>query len=262
MDWRQFVKRNFYKEDLQDLLRDGGLSPTGNVDELIDRLVEEAEYNIYHFLDEFDKNDLKEICEDNDLPVSGTKDKLVERILEEVIEISEEEMQWMGIEFEEETEPKTEELPVEHIEVEEDYKARPVPRKEVREIPRGREFEGLVQAIREWTPYRRYSHEDGYATDLRSYLQNTCGLACRAEAGESNADIEVDGRFPIEVKKNPRLSQYDRLIGQLVRHCRSKGCAIAVVCDVKRGDLFSDFKHNIRTSLVLSDRIAVIDKPL
>ena len=256
------MKRNFYKEDLQDLLRDEDLSPTGNVDELIDRLVEEAGYNVFRFLDEFDKKDLKEICEDHDLPVSGTKDDLVERILEEVIEISEEELQWMGIEFEEEAEPETEELPDDRRKVEEDHETRPVLGTEVRETSRDKGFEGLVQAIREWTPYRRYTHEDGYATDLRGYLQNAKGFDCRAEAGESNADIEADGRYPIEVKKNPRLSQYDRLIGQLVRHCRSKGCAIAVICDVKRGDLFSDFKHNIRTSLVLSDRIAVIDKPL
>lgn len=107
VDWRQFVKRNFYKEELQDMLRDKELSPTGNVDELIDRLVEEAEYNIFHFFDEFDKNDVKGICEDNDLPVSGTKDDLVNRILEEVIEISEEELQRMGIKTKEEIESGT-----------------------------------------------------------------------------------------------------------------------------------------------------------
>jgi len=65
------------------------------------------------------------------------------------------------------------------------------------------------------------------------------------ETGETMADIMVNDMFPIEVKKNPTLSAYDRLMGQLIRHHRAKGYAIAVVCDVRRLEQFEDFKHNV-----------------
>lgn len=261
MHWRKFLKRYIYKEEFQDMLREEDLSPTGNVDELIDRLVKEAEYDFTNFLDHFRKDDLKEICEDFDLPVSGTKDDLMGRVFEDVIEISEKDLKWMGFGIEEEVEPEKEEMASEPEVAREVDVSRHAPRRTVHEAPMSRDFDGLVRAIETWVPHRRYSTEEGYATDLRSYLQNAEGFDCRAEAGESTADIEVDGRFPIEVKKNPRLGGYDRLIGQLVRHCRSKGCAVAVICDVKRGDQFEDFRHNVETGLTLADRIAIVPKP-
>lgn len=38
------------------------------------------------------------------------------------------------------------------------------------------------------------------------------------EAGETQTDIQVEGKFPIEVKKNPKQSTYDMLLGQLTRN--------------------------------------------
>jgi len=258
--WRKFLKRYIYKEEFQDMLREEDLSPTGNVDNLIDRLVEEAEFDFTHFLEHFRKDDLKEICEDFDSPVSGTKDDLMGRVFEEIIEISEKDLRWMGFGIEEEVEPQMEEPASEPEVAPKADVPRPTPERIVHEAPMDRGFHGLVQTIEVGVPHRRYSTEEGYATDLRGFLAAK-GYNCRAEAGESTADIEVDGRFPVEVKKNPRLGGYDRLIGQLVRHCRSKGCAIAVICDVKRGDLFEDFRHNLETSLTLADRIAIVPKP-
>jgi hypothetical protein len=258
MDWRRFVKRYIYKDDLKVVLEKAELTISGTVDELIDRLIEEADWDYMDFLGFFDKGELKEICDEHDLPVSGSRDDLEERILEEVIEVSEDELKWMGFVRDDESTTEKPALDVEEVEV------RP-PAVVGQEIdvskPLGNgSFDGLVEVIRQWMPNQRYKYEDGYAVDLRSFLQNR-GYECRGEAGVSSADIEVDGKFPIEVKKNPTLTQYDRMIGQLVRHCRSKGCAVAVVCDVKRGDLHADFEHNVKHGLVHADRIRIVAKP-
>ena len=107
MDWRRFVKRYIYKEGLQDTLRGEGLSPTGNMEELIDRLVEEAEFDYTDFLDLLLKDELKEICDEHDLPVSGRKDDLKQRIIEEVMDISKDELRWMGRKIREDAEAET-----------------------------------------------------------------------------------------------------------------------------------------------------------
>ena len=258
MDWRRFVKRHIYKDDLKDALNEEQLAVSGTVDELIDRLIDEANWVYMDFLRFFDKAELKEICDDHDLLVSGTRDNLEERILEDVIEVSENDLKWMGYVREDEATTDKGSLDVEEVEV------RPVVgatlEVEVSKPSKDESLDGLVKLIKQWMPNQRYKYEDGYAVELRAFLESR-GYECRGEAGVSSADIEVNGKFPIEVKKNPTLSQYDRMIGQLVRHCRSKGCAIAVVCDVKRGDLHNDFEHNVKHGLVHADRIVIIAKP-
>lgn len=52
----------------------------------------------------------------------------------------------------------------------------------------------------------------------------------------------INGKYPIEVKKDPTQSEYDRLLGQMIRHSKLYGCAIAVVTSISSHDRFVKFK--------------------
>ncbi|MEE9173628.1 MAG: SAP domain-containing protein [Thermoplasmata archaeon] len=222
----------FLKDDLQSLLEDANLPVSGTKDELIDRLLEEADYSPEELLNYHYKDDLKEFCEDLDLPVSGRKDELVDRLIEFLLGIEIEEA-------EEEEEPAPAPRP-----------RRTVVRPERVEVPAtgliGTEegFLGLNQSIEGWTPLKRHRTEEGYQMDLRQYLQYECGYQCRLE-GVEMADIVVEDKFPVELKKNPTQAEYDRLLGQLTRMHRAKNFAVGVICDVRRLEIFLDFKQQI-----------------
>lgn len=228
--FEELLDSHYYKEDIKDLLDEAGLPVGGRKDELIERLLEEAEFSPYEMLDSLYKDDVKDICEDWDLPVSGTKDDLIERILDVLVEWDED--------------------------VEEEEPARPRPRgkrvatPERVEVPIAglvgteEDFLGLVRNIEGWSPLKRHRTEEGYQMDLRQFLEYQCGYQCRLE-GIEMADIVVGDAFPVEVKKNPTQSSYDRLLGQLTRMHRAKSFAVGVICDVRRLEMFLDFKHQI-----------------
>lgn len=101
-------------------------------------------------------------------------------------------------------------------------------------------FEELLSTIRAWSPARRRSSEESYKVELRGHL-GSLGYDVEEERGDSIADLFVDQKYVIEMKKDPSLSEYDRLFGQLARHLRHKRFAIALVFDVPREDAFRDF---------------------
>ena len=70
----------------------------------------------------------------------------------------------------------------------------------------------------------------------------------------------INNKIPVEIKKNPNQSAYDRLLGQMVRHHRSKKCVIAVICDVRRREQFEDFNHNVESFFQNQPNITVINK--
>ena len=78
------------------------------------------------------------------------------------------------------------------------------------------------------------------------------------EGGATNADILVNGKFPLELKKNPSQQSYYKLMGQLIAHRSAHGSAIAVVCDVKRQQAFDEFRAQIETHI--SDGSIIIIK--
>ncbi len=217
-----------YKDDIQEWLDDEDLPVSGSKAQLISRFLNETGYSPEEVLEVFYKDDLKEMCDDLDLLVSGTKDDLIERILDLVVE--------------------------QEDEVEEPVPAprprRTVARPERVEVPVagliGTEegLLGLVQSIEGWTPLKRHRTEEGYQLDLQRYLQYECGYQCRLE-GVEMADIVVEDKFPVELKKNPTQAEYDRLLGQLTRMHRAKNFAVGVICDVRRLEMFLDFKQQI-----------------
>ena len=82
---------------------------------------------------------------------------------------------------------------------------------------------------------------------ISSELYGGFAIFIKQEAGETRVDILVNFSIPIELKKNLTQSGYDRLIGQGIRHIRSYGNLIVVICDTTRRELFEDFEHIINS---------------
>ena len=51
----------------------------------------------------------------------------------------------------------------------------------------------------------------------------------------------MNGKFAIEIKKDPKLGDYDRLCGQLARHLQYRLRVIALVLDAPGEDNFANF---------------------
>lgn len=109
---------------------------------------------------------------------------------------------------------------------------------------RDREFEKIVADIRLWSPGRRRNSEGEYKVELKGYLK-TLGYEVNEEFGESNVDLLINKKHMIEIKKDPKLGEYDRLFGQLARHLQHQLRTIALIFDAPSEDNFSNF-----TSLV------------
>jgi hypothetical protein len=103
-----------------------------------------------------------------------------------------------------------------------------------------KKFKEIVDKIVNWTPDRKRIIEEGYKIELRNYLERHFTL--EEEVGESNPDLLLNKKFPIEVKKDPSQSEYDRLLGQMIRHNKLFGSAIAIVTSISSEDRFKKFQ--------------------
>lgn len=102
-----------------------------------------------------------------------------------------------------------------------------------------KQFDEIVDKISVWSPDRKRVIEEGYKIELRNYLEKYFEL--EEEVGESNPDLLINKKHPIEVKKDPTQSEYDRLLGQMIRHCKTYGNAIAVIIGVSSTDRLKKF---------------------
>jgi hypothetical protein len=102
-------------------------------------------------------------------------------------------------------------------------------------------FKEIVDKLLSWTPDRKRIIEEGYKIELRNYLEKHFKL--EEEVGESNPDLLLNKKFPIEVKKDPSQSEYDRLLGQMIRHNKLYGSAIAIVTSISSEDRFKKFQR-------------------
>jgi hypothetical protein len=273
---REFLDAHVYKDDLKGFARDQGVRVGGSKDDLIDRLLQEGPFEVINFLNWLLKDDLKNICYSMDLRVGGSKDDLVERILSELEPLEEEVVsmasswfednedalayfEFWGVEVRKKEEPRAEVPSIAPPPVPDVASPKIVPPQSPAQTP-PELLARVVDAINQWIPRMRYGKEEGYRVDLTGHLHAAHGFHVRMEAGESQADIQVNDAVPIELKKNPTQANYDRLLGQLTRHKRAKGCAIAVVCDVRRLEQFQDFVHNVAETVGKDERVVVIQK--
>jgi hypothetical protein len=105
---------------------------------------------------------------------------------------------------------------------------------------RDKKFVEIVGKINGWTPDRKRVLEEGYKIELRKYLEQFFDV--EEEVGETNTDLLLNKKYPIEIKKDPTLSEYDRLLGQMIRHNKQYGSAIAVVTSLSSQDRFIKFQ--------------------
>lgn len=108
------------------------------------------------------------------------------------------------------------------------------------ETKQSKAFNDILEKIELWTPDRKRIIEEGYKIELRNYLEKFFDL--EEEVGESNPDLLVNKKYPIEIKKDPTQSEYDRLLGQMIRHNKIFGSAIAVVTAISSQDRYIKFK--------------------
>jgi hypothetical protein len=101
-------------------------------------------------------------------------------------------------------------------------------------------FQQIVDKLLSWTPDRKRIIEEGYKIELRNYLEKHFDL--EEEVGETNPDLLLNKKFPIEVKRDPSQSEYDRLLGQMIRHNKLYGSAIAIVTNISSDDRFKKFQ--------------------
>lgn len=122
-----------------------------------------------------------------------------------------------------------------------------------------REFEALINAIRLWSPARRRNSEGEYKIELRKHLESK-NFLLHEEFGESNFDLLVDNKYAIEIKKDPNLSEYDRMLGQLARHLQHQLNVIALIMDAPSEDKFENFVLLVDTYMNRDNKVVEVIK--
>jgi len=84
--------------------------------------------------------------------------------------------------------------------------------------------------------------------ELRSHLKSL-GYVVNEEFGESNFDLLINRNYAIEIKKDPKLGEYDRLFGQLARHLQHQLRVIALIFDAPGEDNFNNFSSLVDSYL-------------
>jgi hypothetical protein len=227
------LKKNFYKDELKNALYSLDLHVSGNINELVSRILKATKKDPEETLNLFYKDSLAKILEKHNLPKNGNKSDLIERI---VVEILGEPIKKKKVKEAKKEEPV--QIATENIE-------EPVPDMNTAEP---QVFDRLVNDIENWSPHDRYRSEEGYRVDLCGHLDGK-GYHARMEKGESRTDILIDEIIPIEIKKSPNKSEYRLAFGQIKDHCKAYGSCITVICDVKKLDEFEDFKEDLRDLL-------------
>lgn len=115
----------------------------------------------------------------------------------------------------------------------------------------------VLRIVKEWHPKRNYRSEAGYRDDLMAYIReelnrgniwgNSERHRIRRESGRHLADIGIDEKIGIELKRNlSSQSSLDRLIGQIRRFMRSYAYVIIVLCGRIKEEILDDLRHEFR----------------
>ncbi len=121
-------------------------------------------------------------------------------------------------------------------------------------------FLEVIEKINNWIPERKRIIEEGYKIELRKYLKKYF-KDVDEEMGESNVDLLVNKKYPIEIKKDPSQSEYDRLLGQMIRHNSLYGNATAVITGISSEDRYKKFRNLFgEVKLKLSMKAEIFNK--
>lgn len=210
MDLQKFMDKYLNKEEIKDLASEFDFKQSGTKKELIDRIISDPDFKLDDITSVLYKENVQDICEDLGLKVTGTKDDLWDSIVEK-----------LGL-----GKKKTTGIPIKTV-----------------STAKVKDFNSLTQVINEWIPSKRHKTEEGYQSDLRSFLEYKHNLVVKEEAGVTQVDILVEDRLPIEIKKNPSRGDFDRLSGQIDRNIEVYGNLTIVICQVQTRDLLNEYKN-------------------
>jgi len=123
----------------------------------------------------------------------------------------------------------------------------------------------VLRIIEEWRPKKDYRNESGYRDDLMAFIRKELKRESiwgppkkhriRKESGRHLADIGIDEKIGIELKRNlSSQSSLDRLIGQIRRFMRSYNYIIVVLCGKTSEEILDDLRvefkeHSARGSV-------------
>ena len=120
-------------------------------------------------------------------------------------------------------------------------------------------FESVLRIVEKWHPARHYRNEAGFRDDLLKYIRKELKKETdivwgtperhrvRKEAGRHLADIAIDGKIGIELKRNlSSQDQLDRAVGQINRFMESYRYIIVVLCGRTSEEKFEDLQHRFR----------------
>ncbi|MHC1708900.1 MAG: hypothetical protein AB9819_00615 [Methanomassiliicoccales archaeon] len=214
----------FQKDELKDVLLKNGLPINGGIKDLRSRILDYTNRSPRKTLELFGGPSLQFVAEILDIPRRRSKEDQINELLVTL--------------FNEEI-------------VEKKHPANNQKTTSVSDAPRSQQqkkmtsIEKLIRDIETWTPRMRYPSEGEYRIDLAGYLEKL-DYSTRMEEGSTLADILVNDSIPIEMKKDPKGSEYDRALAQVINHFEAHGSVIAVICGVSRLDMFEDFKNKVK----------------
>jgi len=122
-----------------------------------------------------------------------------------------------------------------------------------------RHFLHLINDIRAWAPARRRNSEAEYKIELRKHLEHL-NYILNEEYGESLCDLLIQQKYAVEIKKDPKLGEYDRLFGQIARHLQHQKNVIVLILEATRGDKYDNFTKLVDTYLNVGENLVDIIK--
>ena len=100
---------------------------------------------------------------------------------------------------------------------------------------------GIIKLIKDWTPKQRYQYEESFVSALSEYLEGK-GIKAPEQEGGSLTDILAAYGIGIEVKVKPDRSEYDRLLGQIIRQLEEFGFVIVLLFRTDKRDLLREYE--------------------
>ena len=107
-----------------------------------------------------------------------------------------------------------------------------------------KDFKKSIEHIKTWKTQRKRFTEESYKIELRNFLDNY-NYVIDEEKGETNIDLLLNKTIAIELKKDPSTSEYDRLLGQMIRHFMHYKFLVVVICDVSSTDRYNEFLKRV-----------------
>ncbi|MHA2246600.1 MAG: hypothetical protein ACXADY_16780 [Candidatus Hodarchaeales archaeon] len=238
----KFLEEYCSKDDLQRLAKKSKLKTSGNKGQLSKRIISIPEFDLDVIKQAFNKSNLQKISRDLGIPATGDKDELWTRIILKKGFISEDSI---SVQTDYQLSNKISDKP--KIQSNDVEKAIIIEKSSAVE-PEPLTIKSLSNMIGDWVPSRRFKTEETYQNDLRTYLEYKKNLEVQVEAGITQVDILVEKAIPIELKKNPKRTDFDRLFGQIERNIEVYGKLIVVICQLQSRDLFNEYKNRCQYS--------------